>query len=153
MTPKFCRSNPSWRLPAVLVTLGLALGLPALAGDEPAAPESGANEPVAVKVGNATVRWHLDAAPEAAKSPLIERYRQLVAARFTGDEVPAAEKAAIEAPAGEARTDNGFASRGTVRVPAEQFHTLFVDADGAAVCAKAGASAKSAAIAGEGEDR
>ena len=152
MTPESCRSNP-WRKPlAALAILGLALGLPAL-GDEPAAPESGAKEPVAVKVGNATVRWHLDAAPEPAKSPLIERYRKLVTARFTGDEVPAAEKAAVEAPAGEVRSAEGFASRGMVRVPAEQFHTLFLDADGAAVCARAGASAKSAAITGEGEDR
>ena len=152
MTPESCRSNP-WRKPlAALAILGLALGLPALGAEPAAAPESGAEDPVAVKVGNATIRWHLDAAPQA-KSPLIEQYRRLVAARFTGDEGPAAEKAAVEAPAGEVRSAEGFVSRGMVRAPAEQFHTLFLDAGGVAVCARAGASAKSAAIAGAGEDR
>ncbi len=139
---------------ATLVMLCLALGLPAFAADRPGAPDTGDEQPVTVKVGNATLRWHLDAAPQAAKQPLIEQYQKLVAARFTGDKVTASDPAVIETPAPGVRSSGPFSSHGRVRVPAERFHTLFLGADGAsAVCVQGGSGARSTANAGDGEDR
>ncbi len=149
------RGHLWWRHLATLMMLGLALGLPAFAADRPAAPDTGDPEPVVVQVGNATLRWHLDAAPQAAaKQPLIEQYQELVAARFTGDEVTASDPAAIETPAAGVRSSGPFSSHGMIRVPAERFHTLFLGADGAsAVCAHGGSSVTSTADASDGEGR
>lgn len=134
------------RLLTALTLFVLTPALPAVAGDPPAA----AADPTVVRVGAATLRWHLDAAPEkAAPSPLVAEYRQLLTARFTGEEVPPAAPPTVETLAGGERQ---------VRVPASSIHTLFTvpgdsPASGGNFCAKAGQIDPGTSAASRGEGR
>lgn len=116
--------SPS-RLAACALALAsfLALGGTAQAAGDPAAGETDKAAPTRIdKVKKTTVRWHLAPAsqPNAeATAALVERFRQLTEARFTGetDKISPAPEAEIQ------KLDDGTVYG---RVPAEHIHTMFL---------------------------
>lgn len=145
------RSHPLSLRPApwtAVLVLGLAAILApavAVAGDEPAPDQEEAAEAAptrTVKVGGATLNWHLQPAAPAQRSEMAEAFRKATRAHLTGGEPHATPKAEpLTLPGGQRM----------LRLPAELAHTMFVGPDGRNYCSDTTVAAKAAPVDAEGE--